>query len=120
MRFKIIGQILLPVFLLAGCTITYLKDDMLKSLEKKYEGVYACIADLSTGNDEIIKAGTKVRLYFQSGSITVKVYAYPFEIRRELAIGKNIIYLFDTDFPDSKFDEAVLDKKIKEVLKKVP
>ncbi|MDH4263915.1 MAG: type II secretion system-associated lipoprotein [Spirochaetia bacterium] len=119
MRFKIIGKIFLSAIFLAGCTLSYVKDDTLKSLEKKYEGVYVCTKDLPIGNDEFVKSGTRVRLYFQSGTNSLKVYAYPFDISREQSIGKNILYLFDTDFPDNKFEEVVLDSKLKEIVKKV-
>lgn len=110
---------LLLATVFSDCTISYIKEDTLKSLQEKYEAVYVCIHDISVGNDEFLKAGTRVRLYFQSGSNSLKVYAYPFETPRERALGKNILYLFDTDFPDNKFMEAVLDKRLNEILKKV-
>ena len=119
MRFKNIGKYFLPAVFLAGCTLSYVKEDTLKSLEKKYEGIYVCLKDLPTGNDEFMKSGTRVRLYFQSGSNSLKVYAYPFDISREQSIGKNILYLFDTDFPDNKFEEIVLENKLQEIVKKV-
>lgn len=102
-----------------GCTISFVKQDVLKSLDEKYKGVYVVLGDIPIGNDETLKAGTKVRLYFQSGGNSLKVYAYPFETPRERALGKNILYLFDADFPENKYTEAVLDKRLLEIVKKV-
>jgi len=106
-------------YVLTGCALSFVKDDTLKALEKKYEGIYLCLTEMDIGNEDTMKSGTKVRLYFQSGTNSIKVYGYPIESPREQAIGKNIMYLFDTDFPDNKFEESVFDKKLAEHLKKI-
>ena len=115
---KIIALLFSLSILFTACTLNFVKDDELKALQQKYEGIYICIADIVPGNNDTIKAGTSVRLYLQSGSNSIKVYAYPIDEPREKALGKNILYLFDTDFPESKFMDVVLEKKINQIVKK--
>jgi len=119
MFFKPILSSLIFAFFIVNCTLNFVKDDVLKQLDKKYEGVYVSIVDIQTGNDDKIPAGTRIRLYFLSAPTSVKVYAYPLDISREKALGQNILYLFESDFPDNQFVEALLDKKLREIVKKV-
>jgi len=113
---------ILPVILLfltgAGCMKSFIKDSDLMQLEKRYEGVYILIKDTSIGNRRELKAGTKVRLYFTSGKGSVKVYAYSPDEDRETALGDNILYLFESDFPDNVFDDELFEMKLFEVVKK--
>lgn len=116
------GKLLLFFFFcsitITHCTINFVKNNKLKSLEKDYAGVYLLKKDISITPDDTLKAGTRVRLYFFSGSDSIKVYAYEANQRREEAVGKNILYLFETDFPDGKYDDKILAGNLKELLQK--
>jgi type II secretion system-associated lipoprotein len=119
MRFQ--KKFLLPFVAIAvfSCTLNYIKDDELKSLDKEFEGVYVTVKEIDVGNNNKIPAGTMVRLYFNSTSTSVKVYAYDEKEVREKALGKLILYMFDTDFPDKIFLKELMVKKLFEIVKRV-
>jgi len=102
-----------------GCSGRFVKKEKLSSLNEKYSGEYITIKNIDIGNNETMKAGTRIKIYFASGSDSIKVYAYPANQPRENAIGNNILYLFDTDFTKKKFSEEKLEESLKEIIKPV-
>ncbi|MDH4199838.1 MAG: type II secretion system-associated lipoprotein [Spirochaetia bacterium] len=110
---------LLLLTAMVHCTISFVKDDELRTLESQYTGIYSVKKDINVTNDNILRAGTRIRLYFLSGTNSIKVYAYDFDEPRENALGKNILYLFESDFPENKFQKEILEKRISELLNKV-
>ena len=95
-----------------ACSGRFVKRDELDYLHKKYNGTYIISQKIDVGNKDEIKAGTRVKLFFTSNSESVKVYAFKFNVPREQAIGKNILYLFETDFPDEEYDRQLFEKKL--------
>lgn len=89
------------------------KKELLR-LNSKYDGVYSAKQELDIGNNKTIPAGTRLRLFFASKGKTVKVYAYPADALREEALGDNILYLFNTDFPNEKYSAEYLEKQLEE------
>jgi len=88
-----------------ACSGRFVKRDELKYLRTQYKGVFISIKDIDIGNNQTLKKGTKIKLYFRSGGESVKVYAYLFGKSRESAEGKNILYLFESDFTKAKLKE---------------
>ena len=107
-----IGFIILLTQLVAFCSGRFVKREELKFLHEKYQGDFILKKKVDVGNNETMKAGTKVKVYFRSDSESVKVYAYKANEPREQAMGKNIIYLFETDFPDEEYDRKIFLQKL--------
>ena len=94
------------------CSGRFVKKDEIQYLEKKYAKEYVTKQKIDIGNNQFMKSGMKVLLFFSSGSESVKVYAYPANQPREEAQGKNILYLFETDFPDEKYKREIFEEKL--------
>lgn len=95
-----------------------LQEEELKSLHESYNDTYILLKDTDVGNGLTLKAGTRIKLYFKSGSDSIKVYAYLTNQERESVLGKNILYLFDTDFPESEYNRKFLDAKLEKLMRK--
>lgn len=104
------------LFVFFSCSGRFVKKEELMELEKKYSGVYVMKQKVDVGNNQSVAQGSRVRLYFRSDSDSIKVYAYPFNQSREMAIGKNILLLFEEDFPKETYDRAFLEEKLKELV----
>ncbi len=74
---------------------------------------------MDIGNNKKARLNQKVRLYFISNSESIKVYAYPHDSPRESAVGDNILYLFEDDFPNEEWDHDLLEKKLAEIIKPI-
>lgn len=90
------------------------KKEELKRLNSKYNAVYTAKKELDIGNNKTIPIGTRLRLFFASKGKTIKVYAYPADALREEALGDNILYLFNTDFPDGEYSAQYLEQQLEE------
>ncbi|MCS6985757.1 MAG: type II secretion system-associated lipoprotein [Leptospiraceae bacterium] len=104
------------ILLLLFCSGRFVKKEELLELEKKYSGVYVIKKKIDVGNNETLSEGSRVRLYFRSDSEAIKVYAYPHNQSREMAVGKNILLLFEEDFPDEKYDRSYFEQKLGELI----
>lgn len=96
-----------------------MKREELDYLNKKYAGEFIIKKPVDIGNNRKLKKGARVYIYFRSGSESVKVYAYPSNQPREEAIGKNILFLFEEDFPNEKYSRKLLEKKLDEIIEPV-
>ncbi|RME93673.1 MAG: type II secretion system-associated lipoprotein [Candidatus Hydrogenedentota bacterium] len=105
--------------LMIQCSGRFVKKEELQYLQKKYSGIYVIKKPVDIGNNRKLKPGMRVKLFFQSGSESVKVYAYPANEPREEALGKNILYLFEEDFPKEKYSREVLEKKLNEIVEEI-
>ena len=110
--------VIIPLLGFIACSPRFVKEDQIKEIEKKYTGTYILKKDIEVGVNELLKTGTKVKLYIVSGRKLIKVYAYPVKEDRESTLGQNILLLFETDFPDRKFNQEVFDKKLNEIVRK--
>lgn len=115
----------LTIFFLAlvfeACSGRFVKREQLNELEQDYQGIYEIVADIDVGNNdyEPLPVGSQVRLYFRSGGESVKVYAYPHTQRREEALGKNILYMFEGDFPEEEYDRKLFEEKLNTIVRKI-
>ena len=101
------------------CSSRFVKKEGLGRLKKEFGGVYVIIKPVDIGNNQKAEQGSKVRLYFFSGSDSIKVYAYPHTQPRESALGRNILLLFDSDFPKEEWDIKFFKEKLFSILKKI-
>ena len=102
-----------------ACSGRFVKKNELVWLKKSYKGQFSLKKEIDIGNNESLPAGSRVRLYFRSSSKNIRVYAYKFNEPRESAIGKNILYLFESDFEDEEYNRRVFLGKLNELIAKV-
>lgn len=98
--------------LLSACSSKLVKKEEVVRISKDYENVYVLKDKIDVGNFESLNKGAKVRLYFKAGGEFITVAAYPYAQPREEASGKVILQVFEGDFPNKKFNEAVLRTRI--------
>ena len=110
---------LLSLLIFGACSARFVNQTELKSLKEKYLGTYVILKAVDIGNNRKAERGSKVKLYFAATSESVKVYAYPHTEPREEAIGNNILYLFEDDFPTEAWDREFFEKKLSEIVKKI-
>ena len=112
----------LRIFLVIGlmsisaCS-TFMRDEDADRITVKYqEGEYVLLGDL-TRNNVTIPKNTVVKLLVETSSDWVKVYAY--DSKEELLKSTRLLllYLFDTDFPDEKFDQEYFDSEINKLVR---
>lgn len=104
------------VALLVGCGSRLVKKEDIQRISKDYEGVYVLRETVETGNFDSLTKGARVRIFFKATNDYIAVYAYPHTQPREEAVGKNILQLFESDFPNRKFDEQFLRKRLAQLL----
>ena len=104
--------LLTALFAAAGCGSRFVKKDDVVKVSKDYEKIYVLKERIDIGNFESLNKGAKVRIYFKTTGEYVSVYAYPYSQPREEAQGKSILQLFETDFPNKKFNDQVLRDRI--------
>lgn len=109
--------ILASLLFVLSCSRDFIKEPEFSAINEKYSGVYIIKEKVDIGNEETMAAGSRVKIYIQTTDESVKVYAYNVKEDREQAVGKNILYLFKTDFPDKKFDAEFFDQELQKILK---
>jgi type II secretion system-associated lipoprotein len=112
-------RVRLYLFLALGCGGAFLhcggkfvrKDDV-QRISKDYEQVFALKKKIDIGNFDSLNQGAKVKIFFKTAGDYVSVYAYPYSQPREEAVGKNILQMFESDFPNKIFSEQVFRDKL--------
>jgi len=104
--------ILFIILTALSCSSRFVKKEEVQEFSKDYEKIYLLKKKIEVGNFETLNENAKVRIYFKTTGDYISVYAYPYSQNREEAVGKNILQLFDTDFPNKKFDPQVLKEKL--------
>jgi len=110
---------LIYLFVFAGffslaiaCGSKLVRKEEVQRISKEYEGVYAVKERIDVGNFDTLNKGARVRIFFKTAGDYVSVYAYPYSQPREEANGKNILQMFEGDFPNKKFSEELLKQRI--------
>ncbi|MCL1833588.1 MAG: type II secretion system-associated lipoprotein [Leptospirales bacterium] len=99
-----------------GCS-TFIRDEDANKITLKYqEGEYLLLEDLTRNNITIPK-NRAVKLLVETSSDWIKVYAY--DSREELLKSTRVllIYLFDSDFPNEKFNNELFDSEISKIVR---
>ena len=111
------GLFLLLVYLpFLGCSSRLIKKEEMQRISKDYEKIYVLKERVEIGNFDTLNKGAKLRIYFKAAGEYITVYAYPHSQPREEAVGKNIMQIFEGDFPDKKFREDIFRQKIATLL----
>lgn len=113
---RIYTLLLVVLLLTTACSSKLVRKEEIQRISKDFEGVYVIKERIDVGNFDNLNKGARVKVFFKTAGDYVSVYAYPYSQPREEAVGKNILQLFDTDFPDKKFSEEVLRQKIAQVV----
>ena len=108
--------ILLGVALLTACGSKLVRKEEVQRISKDYEGIYVVKERIDVGNFDSLNKGARVKIFFKTAGDYVSVYAYPYSQPREEANGKNILQMFEGDFPDKKFSEELLRKRIADLV----
>ena len=114
MRRRLIHLFVFAIFLplAIACGSKLVRKEEVQRISKEYEGVYVIKERIDVGNFDTLNKGARVRIFFKTAGDYVSVYAYPYSQPREEANGKNILLLFEGDFPDKKFSEELLKQRI--------
>lgn len=108
---------LIMILFLSNCNSPMVKRDQIEYLNKKYSGQYITMKTVDIGNNDVLPKGSRVKLYFKSTSEAIIAYAYRANQPREMVIGKNILFLFETDFPKEEFQMDLFEKRLNEIIK---
>ena len=106
----------------AACSGRFVPRDPLGKLNKKWADskTYEVQKDVDIGNGKIVKKGTKVKIWIESDSFSIKVKAYDLKTTREKAMGKNIVFMYEGMFKNEEFDQGQFEKELLTILKEVP
>jgi type II secretion system-associated lipoprotein len=94
------------------CTSRLVKKEDIQRISKDYDKVYSLKERVEVGNFDSLNKGAKVKIYFKATGDYISIYAYPYSQPREEAVGKNVMQLFESDFPDKQFKEEVFKQKL--------
>lgn len=113
-RLPMLGFTALMFFLLPliYCSSRLVKKEEIQRISKDYEKVYSLKERVEIGNFDSLNKGAKVKIYFKTTGDYISIYAYPHSQAREEAVGKNVLQLFETDFPEKKFSETVFRSRL--------
>jgi type II secretion system-associated lipoprotein len=109
--FFIIGLITI-----SACS-SFIKNEDVDTITLKYqEGEYILLDNLTRDNLSLQK-NSAVKLLVETSSDWVKIYAY--DSKEELLKSTRLIllYLFDTDFPDERFNQEFFDSEMNKLVK---
>ena len=112
LRFFLITGLLL----ISACS-SFIKDDDANRITLQYqEGEYILLDDL-TRNNVTLPKNSAVKLLVETSSDWIKVYAY--DSKEELLKSTRLLllYLFDVDFPDEKFNQEYFDSEINKLVR---
>ena len=108
--------LVIGLMLFSACS-SFMKDEDADRITVKYqEGEYILINDL-TRNNVTIPKNTAVKLLVETSSDWIKIYAY--DSKEELLKSTRLLllYLFDTDFPDEKFNQEYFDSEVNKLVR---
>jgi len=104
--------VFLAVIALCACGSKFVRKDDIHRISKDYEGIYVLKQTVEIGNFDSLNKGAKIRIYFKATGDYISIYAYPYSQVREEAVGKNIMQIFESDFPDGQFSEEKFREKL--------
>ena len=113
---KYLGLFLVIGLLSVAACSSFIKDADVERVTLKYqEGEYVLLEDLKR-NDLTLSKNTPVKLLVETSSDWIKIYAY--DSKEELLKSTRLIllYLFDSDFPDERFNQEHLDFELRKLV----
>lgn len=105
-----IAVALLALLVFASCS-SFIKKEELPLLREYEKNEYVMKQDIKHG-EFVAAKGQAVKLIVATGSEYIKVYAYPSDKEMLKADRVLILYLFEEDFPDGRFNAKFLEEKL--------
>ncbi|MCL2154990.1 MAG: type II secretion system-associated lipoprotein [Leptospirales bacterium] len=114
---KYLGLFFIIGLLTISACASFIKGEDIDRITLKYqEGEYILLDDL-TRNNVTLPKNSAVKLLVETSSDWVKIYAY--DSNEELLKSTRLIllYLFDTDFPNEKFNQEFFDSEMNKLVR---
>jgi type II secretion system-associated lipoprotein len=108
--------LIIGILFVSACS-SFIKDADVDRITSKYqEGEYVLIEDL-TRNDVTLPKNSAVKLLVETSGDWVKIYAY--DSKEELLKSTRVLllYFFDSDFPNEKFDQEFFDSEVNKMVR---
>ncbi|MCL1865396.1 MAG: type II secretion system-associated lipoprotein [Spirochaetes bacterium] len=110
------AALIIGLLSISACS-SFIKDKDADGITSKYqEGEYILLEDL-TRNNVTLPKNSAVKLLVETSSDWVKVYAY--DSKEELLKSTRVLllYLFDSDFPNEKFNQEFFDSEVNKMVR---
>ena len=98
-----------------GCK-TFIREDQILKFRDMEKVEYVLLNDLAVG-DKVLKKDDVVKIVISKGSDWIKAEVYSVRIGKLKADRLRILYLFEDDFPDKKFNMEFFIGRIQSVIK---
>ncbi len=112
----LIGSLLAGVLFSAGCS-SFVPEEDSERISLKYQaGEFVLLEDINR-NNLVFSKGSVVKLLVVTGDDWVKIYAY--NSNEELLASTRflLLYLFEDDFTDKKFNQEFLDGELLKIVR---
>lgn len=96
--------------MLTACA-SFIKDEDFLHLKDYENNLYILQKDVGEG-DNSLKRGQRVKLYVKVGDDSIKIYCYPADTAFLKSNRVLILYNFEDDYKDSKFDKNVFNERL--------
>jgi type II secretion system-associated lipoprotein len=103
--------LLVLLFLLSGCT-SFIKEEQVARVKEYEYYIFTLKEDVIIDNELRLKAGTDVRLYIVTSNDFIKAYVYPADASYLKSDHQLLLYLFEEDFSDKKFNQSSFNTKL--------
>jgi type II secretion system-associated lipoprotein len=110
----ILSYIVLIIFL-ASCA-TFIEEEEINQLKIYEKDIYVLYEDVKVDKFSL-KKGEDIRLYIKVEEESIKVYGYSSDKSFLKAERVLLLYLFNDDFKDSRFDKGIFEKKLYSIVK---
>jgi type II secretion system-associated lipoprotein len=103
------------IVLMTSCA-TFIEVDEINQLKGYEKNIYVLNEDVKV--DKLtLRKGEEIRLYIKVEDESIKVYGYPADKSLLKAERVLILYLFNDDFKDSRFNKELFDNKLYSIIK---
>jgi type II secretion system-associated lipoprotein len=114
--FSINGLIFIAAILMISSCSTFMLDEEVAGL-KKYEGRIYILKKEHTQGDQTLKKDQKIRIVIKPGKESIRVYGYDASAAILKSSRVLILYLFNDDFTNKRFDSKTFESKFYSVVK---
>lgn len=104
------------ILFLTSCATDIIRDEELPILKEYEVRKYSLLQDVGEGKKSL-KIGEKVKLYIVTSDDFIKVYCYPGTIEFLKSERTLILYLFQDDFEEKRFDADIFEEKLFKIIK---
>ena len=116
-RKKNIPFVLCSLFFFIISCATFITDDQSNAIKNLEKNIYVLKEDAGEGN-KLIKKAENIKLYVSTGKNFIKIYCYPANTDLLKAEKTLIVYMFDEDFENKKFNFSILQEELNKKVEK--